>query len=90
MYKDCVQHLYFHLVSVLLHLMQWVLKLTTVDSRVYLIDASDQATREEWRAAIEERIRLLDPSKVSHVKYTHTHTHTHTCMEIDRERGREI
>ena len=44
--------------------MQWVLKITTIDGRDYLIEASDQATREEWRAAIEERIRLLDPSKL--------------------------
>lgn len=44
--------------------MQWVLKITTIDGRDYLIEASDQGTREEWRAAIEERIRLLDPSKL--------------------------
>ena len=43
---------------------QWVLRLTTLEGKEYLIGAPDQATRDEWYLAIEKRILRLDPSKV--------------------------
>ena len=35
-----------------------------MEGKEYLIEAPDQSTRDEWKLAIEEKIRRLDPAKV--------------------------
>ena len=49
----------------IISLLQWLLILTTVEGKEYLIEAPDQTTRDEWQLAIEDIIRKLDPSKVN-------------------------
>ena len=42
-----------------------MLVITTVEGKEYSLQAPDEVTRNEWRTALEENIRRLDPSKVA-------------------------
>ncbi len=42
-----------------------MLVITTVEGKEYSLQAPDEVTRDEWRTALEENIRRLDPSKVA-------------------------
>ena len=43
---------------------QWLLQVTTIDNKVYLIEAPDASCRESWKDDIHNCIRKLDAPKV--------------------------